>query len=52
MKALLSVLIRRYTFELPGGPETKIGMKFTITLHPTVEGQDGVAIPVRVKRVD
>jgi cytochrome P450 len=52
MKALLSVLLRRYMFELPGGPETKIGMKPTIVYRPTAEGQENFAMPVLVRKID
>jgi hypothetical protein len=52
MKAILSVLLRRYTFELPGGPETKIGSKPTIVHRPVVDGQEGFAMPMRIRKVE
>jgi cytochrome P450 len=52
LKTLLSALIRRYTFELPDGQDTKIVEKFTLVVRPAVEGQAGFAIPMKIKRID
>ncbi|KAF7354652.1 Cytochrome P450 4F12 [Mycena sanguinolenta] len=51
-KAVLSVLIRNYVFELPDGPETKIETHVTIVPRPKVAGQDGAKVPLKVRRVE
>ncbi|KAF7375649.1 Cytochrome P450 [Mycena sanguinolenta] len=38
-KAVLSVLVRNYMFELPGGPKTAIGRHQNILPRPKVEGE-------------
>jgi cytochrome P450 len=52
IKALLSILIKRYSFELPNGPETKIGWKPMLVVRPTIEGEEGFAMRIRVRKVD
>ncbi|KAG5651864.1 hypothetical protein H0H81_007144 [Sphagnurus paluster] len=49
-KAVLSVLIRNFTFELPGGPETPIGSHRSILLRPKVAGEEGPKVPLLVQR--
>ncbi|KAF8875998.1 cytochrome P450 [Infundibulicybe gibba] len=49
-KATLAVLIRNFTFELPGGPETKIGRYLSILPRPVVEGLPGFQVPLIVRR--
>ncbi|KAJ7185765.1 cytochrome P450 [Mycena filopes] len=49
-KAVLSVLVRNYTFELPKGPETPIGRHRNLLPRPKVEGEDGYAVPLRVRQ--
>ncbi|TRM56549.1 cytochrome P450 [Schizophyllum amplum] len=51
-KAVLSTLIRNYTFEWPHGDEKKILRYRTIVFRPQVEGEDGPRVPLRVRRVD
>jgi len=51
-KAVLSVLIRNYTFELPGGPDTKIEIHRGVLARPKVAGQNGAKVPLRVKKVE
>ncbi|KAJ7506043.1 cytochrome P450 [Mycena galericulata] len=48
-KAVLSVLVRNYTFELPQGPETVIGKYQNILPRPKVEGEKGYAVPLRIR---
>ncbi|KAJ6579631.1 cytochrome P450 [Mycena vulgaris] len=52
LKAVLSVLIRNYTFEFPDGPETEIGTHPAISPRPKVVGQPGANVPMMVRRVD
>ncbi|KAG6914168.1 hypothetical protein DXG01_001966 [Tephrocybe rancida] len=51
-KAVLSVLIRSYKFELPDGPTTKIENHRAITARPKVAGQDGAKVPLIVRRAN
>ncbi|KZP25791.1 cytochrome P450 [Athelia psychrophila] len=51
-KAVLSVLIRYYTFELRDGPDTKFDMGRGILPRPKVAGEDGCCLPLRVRRVE
>ncbi|KAJ7607794.1 cytochrome P450 [Mycena polygramma] len=48
-KAVLSVLVRNFTFELPKGPETAIGRQRNILPRPKVEGEEGYAVPLRIR---
>ncbi|KAK7044905.1 cytochrome P450 [Favolaschia claudopus] len=48
-KAVLSVLLRNYTFELPNGPETVIGRHLNVLPRPKVEGEAGYDVPLRVR---
>ncbi|KAJ7731634.1 cytochrome P450 [Mycena metata] len=52
MKAVLSILIRHFTFEFPDGLDTKIETHITIVVRAKVAGQDGTKVPMRVKRVE
>ncbi|KAG5634681.1 hypothetical protein H0H81_001121 [Sphagnurus paluster] len=49
-KAVLSVLIRNFTFELPGGPETPIGSHRGILPRPKVVGEEGPKVPLLIRR--
>ncbi|KAG6825758.1 hypothetical protein H0H92_002523 [Tricholoma furcatifolium] len=49
--ASLCVLIRNYTFELPGGSDTKIEKHNSILPRPKVAGQDGAKVPMLVRCV-
>jgi hypothetical protein len=52
MQAVLSVLIRNYTFELPDGPSTKFESHRSLMDRPKVAGQDGPRVPLIVRRVE
>ncbi|KAJ7753314.1 cytochrome P450 [Mycena maculata] len=49
LKAVLSVLIRNFTFELPKGPDTVIGQHRNILPRPKVDGEEGYAVPLQVR---
>ncbi|KAJ3498395.1 hypothetical protein NLJ89_g10225 [Agrocybe chaxingu] len=51
-KAVLSVLVRNYTFRLPDGPDTKIENHRSILPRPKVAGKKGAQVPMKVKRVE
>ncbi|KAK7016328.1 cytochrome P450 [Favolaschia claudopus] len=49
MKAVLTVLIRNYTFEFPAGRETKIEDHLTFVIRPKVVGEKGTRVPLRLE---
>jgi len=51
-KAVLSVLIRNYKFELPDGVDTQINIHRSLLPRPKVVGQDGAKVPLRVRRAE
>ncbi|KAJ7039405.1 cytochrome P450 [Mycena alexandri] len=51
-KAVLSVLIKNFTFEFPDGPETEIGIHRALIPRPKVVGQPGGNVPMRVRRAE
>jgi hypothetical protein len=51
-QAVLSVLIRNFTFEFPDGPETEIASHSALIPRPKVAGQSGGIVPMRVRRAD
>ena len=52
LQAVLSVLIRNYTFKLPNGPSTKIDKHPSILPRPKVAGELGARVPMKVKRIE
>ncbi|KZT67557.1 cytochrome P450 [Daedalea quercina L-15889] len=52
LKAVLSVLIRNYTFEFRDGPDTKTETKLVILPRPRIAGEEGTKIPLKVRRVE
>ncbi|KAK7044771.1 cytochrome P450 [Favolaschia claudopus] len=48
-KAVLSVLLRHFIFELPRGPDTVIGRHRNLLPRPKVEGEAGYEVPLRVR---
>ncbi|KAJ6625075.1 cytochrome P450 [Mycena sp. CBHHK59/15] len=48
-KAVLTVLVRNFTFEFPKGPETVIGKHINILPRPKVDGEDGYRVPLRIR---
>ncbi|KAJ7140044.1 cytochrome P450 [Mycena crocata] len=48
-KAVLSVLVRNYTFELTKGQETPIGRHRNFLPRPKIEGEAGYDVPLRVR---
>ncbi|EPS95222.1 hypothetical protein FOMPIDRAFT_87477 [Fomitopsis schrenkii] len=51
-KAVLLVLIRNYAFELRDGPETKVEIRRGILPRPSIAGEEGAKLPLRVRRLD
>ncbi|KAF7351430.1 Cytochrome P450 [Mycena sanguinolenta] len=48
-KAVLSVLVRNYTFEFPNGAETALGRHRNILFRPKVEGETGYGVPLKIR---
>ncbi|KAF8146306.1 cytochrome P450 [Mycena galopus ATCC 62051] len=48
-KAVLSVLVRNFTFEFPNGVATEIGKHRNILPRPKVEGEKGYDVPLRIR---
>jgi hypothetical protein len=51
MKALLVILLRKYHFELPNGPDMVVKTVASITVRPNVYGEPGFAVPIRVSSI-
>ncbi|KAM6499702.1 Cytochrome P450 [Amanita muscaria] len=50
-KAVLAVLIRNFTFELPSGPDTEIGIHKGILSRPKLADEAGCVLRMRVRQV-
>lgn len=46
----MSVLIRNFVFEMRDGPDTNIEIQTTLLPRPKVAGEDGYAMPMRIRR--
>ncbi|KAG1885874.1 cytochrome P450 [Suillus fuscotomentosus] len=51
-KAVLSVLVKNFVFELRDGPDTPVEIVRGILLRPRVAGEDGTGVPLRVRRYE
>ncbi|TFY61456.1 hypothetical protein EVG20_g7054 [Dentipellis fragilis] len=51
-KAVLSVLIRNYIFELPDGRQTEIDVHVSLLPRPKFLGETGPRVPLKVRRVE
>ncbi|OCH87669.1 cytochrome P450 [Obba rivulosa] len=51
-KAVLSVLVRNYEFELVDGADSKFTLSRGLVPRPVLDGQEGGLVPMRVRRVD
>ncbi|KAI6160271.1 cytochrome P450 [Pisolithus thermaeus] len=52
MKAVLSVLVKSFIFEMRDGPNTQIELCQGILPRPRVVGEEGAAMPLRVTRYE
>lgn len=50
-KSVLSVLVKNYEFSLPNGPNTKISIHMSLLLRAKVEGEEGMRVPLIVRRL-
>ncbi|KAF8622442.1 hypothetical protein AX15_007025 [Amanita polypyramis BW_CC] len=51
IKAVLSVLVRNFTFELTEGPETELGRHQSILPRPKLVGEVAATLPMRIRQV-
>ena len=49
---MLFILVKHFVFELRDGPETQIEMVRGILPRPKVAGEEGSAVPLRVRRFE
>ncbi|KAH7925025.1 cytochrome P450 [Leucogyrophana mollusca] len=52
IKAVLSVLIKNFAFELPDGPDTKIELARGVLPRPKIAGEEGYRVPLKVRRMN
>ncbi|KAG2358499.1 cytochrome P450 [Suillus spraguei] len=51
-KAVLSVLVKSFVFEMRDGPDTPIELARGMLPRPRVVGEDGIGVPLRVRRYE
>jgi hypothetical protein len=52
IKVILFVLLRKFTFEFPGGPESKIDIVRRVTPRPKDVDADGPIVRMRIRAVE
>ncbi|KAG1766145.1 cytochrome P450 [Suillus occidentalis] len=51
-KTVLSVLVKNFVFEMRDGPDTAVEVVRGILPRPRVVGEDGIGVPLRVRRYE
>ncbi|KAG1866200.1 cytochrome P450 [Suillus subluteus] len=51
-KTVLSVLVKNFVFEMRDGPDTPLELAMGILPRPRVVGEDGIGVPLRVRRYE
>ncbi|KAG2364256.1 cytochrome P450 [Suillus spraguei] len=51
-KAVLSVLVKSFVFEMRDGPDTEVEIARGILPRPRVVGEDGIGVPLKVRRYE
>ncbi|KAG1750208.1 cytochrome P450 [Suillus lakei] len=51
-KTVLSVLVKNFVFEMRDGPDTPVELVRGILPRPRVVGEDGIGVPLRVRRFE
>ncbi|KAG1729375.1 cytochrome P450 [Suillus lakei] len=51
-KTVLSVLVKNFVFEMRDGPDTQVEIVRGILPRPRVVGEDGIGVPLRVRRYE
>jgi hypothetical protein len=52
IQTVLSVLVKNFVFEMRDGPDTEIEVSRGILPRPRVVGEDGIGVPLRVRRYE
>ncbi|KAG1882689.1 cytochrome P450 [Suillus subluteus] len=52
MRVVLSVLVKNFVFEMRDGPDTQVEVARGILPRPRVAGEDGIGVPLRVRRYE
>jgi cytochrome P450 len=51
-KTVLLVLVRNFSFEFPGGPDTQVVFEKSVFLpRPKVAGESGCVLPMRIRQI-
>ncbi|KAG2366489.1 cytochrome P450 [Suillus spraguei] len=51
-KVVLSVLVKNFVFEMRDGPDTEVEIASGLLPRPRVVGEDGIGVPLRVRRCE
>ncbi|KAG2125569.1 cytochrome P450 [Suillus cothurnatus] len=51
-KVVLSILVKNFVFELRDGPDTEIEIVRGLLPRPRVVGEDGIGVPLRIRRYE
>lgn len=51
-KAVMSVLVRNFVFEMRDGPDTRVELSRGLLLRPRIVGEQGINVPLRVHRYE
>ncbi|KAG2076362.1 cytochrome P450 [Suillus decipiens] len=51
-KAVLSVLVKDFVFEMRDGPNTEVEIASGLLPRPRVVGEDGIGVPLRIRRYE
>ncbi|KAI6154234.1 cytochrome P450 [Pisolithus tinctorius] len=51
-KAVMSVLVRNFVFEMRDGPDTRVELSRGLLLRPRIVGEQGINVPLRVRRYE
>jgi hypothetical protein len=52
IQTVLSVLVKNFVFEMRDGPDTQVEVVRGILPRPRVVGEDGIGVPLRVRRYE
>ncbi|KAI6154233.1 cytochrome P450 [Pisolithus tinctorius] len=52
LKAVMSVLVRNFVFEMRDGPDTRVELSRGLLLRPRIAGEQGIDVPLRVRRYE
>jgi len=52
VQVVLLVLVKNFVFEMRDGPETRVEIARGILPRPRIVGEDGIGVPLRVRRYE